>query len=147
MAILNTNEMMFTAFEPKLQNRFLMYIDGIPAFIVKKVGKDWKVLGLRLYGRYDLPKGGVDRADALRNLTEALGGKLLSFYGMIGQHYHVMAISEVPEYANLSAGIVTAMMANTLEDYKVIPLYESSDITKVSAMYKEVMSSYKKPGN
>ena len=58
-----------------------------------------------------------------------------------------MAISEVPEYANLSAGIVTAMMANTLEDYKVIPLYKSSDITKVSSMYKDVMSNYKKPGN
>ena len=58
-----------------------------------------------------------------------------------------MAISEVPEYANLSAGIVTAMMANTLEDYKVIPLYESSDITKVSSMHKAVMPSYKKPGN
>ena len=39
MAILNTNEMMFTAFEPKLQNRFIMYIDGIPAFLVKKVGR------------------------------------------------------------------------------------------------------------
>ena len=82
---------------------------------------------------------GVDRADAMRNLTEALGGKLLSFYGMVGQHYHAMAISEVPEYANLSASIVTAMMANTLEDYKVIPLYESSDITKVSSMYKECL--------
>ena len=90
---------------------------------------------------------GVDRADAMRSLSEALGGKLLAFYGMVGQHYHVMAITEVPEYANLSAGIVTAMMADTLADYKVIPLYESSDITKVSAMYKEVMSSYKKPGN
>ena len=90
---------------------------------------------------------GVDRAHAMRNLTEALGGKLLSFYGMVGQHYHAMAILEVPEYANLSAGIVTAMMANTLEDYKVIPLYASSDLTKVSAMYKDVMSNYKKPGN
>ena len=90
---------------------------------------------------------GVDRADAMRSLSEALGGKLLSFYGMVGQHYHVMAITEVPEYANLSAGIVTAMMADTLEDYKVIPLYESSDITKVSTMYKQVMGSYKKPGN
>jgi hypothetical protein len=39
MAILDTNEMMFTAFEPKLQNRFIMYIDGIPAFLVKKVGR------------------------------------------------------------------------------------------------------------
>ena len=89
---------------------------------------------------------GVDRANAMRDLSEALGGKLLAFYGMVGQHYHVMAITEVPEYANLSAGIVTALMADTMEDYKVIPLYESSDITKVSAMYKKVMNNYKKPG-
>ena len=39
MAILNTNEMMYTAFEPKLQNRFIMFIDGIPAFLVKKTGR------------------------------------------------------------------------------------------------------------
>ena len=37
MAILNTNEMMFTAFEPKLQNRFIMYIDGIPTYLIKKI--------------------------------------------------------------------------------------------------------------
>ena len=43
---------------------------------------------------------GLDRAVAMRNLTEKLGGKLIAFYGMVGQHYHVMAISEVPEYAN-----------------------------------------------
>ena len=39
MVILNTNEIMFTAFEPKLQNRFIMYIDGIPAFLVKKISR------------------------------------------------------------------------------------------------------------
>ena len=35
MAILETNQMMLTAFEPKLQNRFLMKIDGIPAYLIK----------------------------------------------------------------------------------------------------------------
>ena len=39
MAIIETNDMMFTAFEPKLQNRFIMYIDGIPAFLVKKISR------------------------------------------------------------------------------------------------------------
>ena len=39
MAILDTNETMFTAFEPKLQNRFIMYIDGIPAYLIKKVSR------------------------------------------------------------------------------------------------------------
>ena len=35
MAVLNPNEIMFTAFEPKVQNRFIMYIDGIPAYLIK----------------------------------------------------------------------------------------------------------------
>ena len=39
MAILNTNETMFTAFESKLQNRFIMFIDGIPAYLIKKIGR------------------------------------------------------------------------------------------------------------
>ena len=39
MAILDTNQMMFTAFEPKLQNRFLMDIDGIPGYLIKKVSR------------------------------------------------------------------------------------------------------------
>jgi hypothetical protein len=39
MAILNTNQMMFTAFEPKLQNRFLMEIEGVPAYLIKKTSR------------------------------------------------------------------------------------------------------------
>jgi hypothetical protein len=37
MAVLDPNEIMFTAFEPKVPNRFIMYIDGIPAYLIKKV--------------------------------------------------------------------------------------------------------------
>ena len=39
MAILDTNEMMYTAFEPKLKNRFVMFIDGIPAFLIRQAKK------------------------------------------------------------------------------------------------------------
>ena len=39
MAILDTNEMMYTAFEPKLKNRFVMFIDGIPAFLIRQTNK------------------------------------------------------------------------------------------------------------
>jgi hypothetical protein len=38
MAILDPNEIFFTAFEPKQANRFIMYIDGIPAYEIKGVG-------------------------------------------------------------------------------------------------------------
>jgi hypothetical protein len=36
MAVLDASEIMFTAFEPKVSNRFIMYIDGIPAYLIKK---------------------------------------------------------------------------------------------------------------
>ena len=37
MAILDPNEIFFTAFEPKQANRFILYVDGIPSFMIKKV--------------------------------------------------------------------------------------------------------------
>jgi len=37
MAVLDPNEIMFRAFEPMVQHRFVMYIDNIPAFMVKNV--------------------------------------------------------------------------------------------------------------
>ena len=36
MPVLDPNEIMFTAFEPTVSNRFVMYIDGIPAYMIKK---------------------------------------------------------------------------------------------------------------
>jgi hypothetical protein len=37
MAVLNTDEIFFKTFEPKVQNRFIMYMNGIPSFMVKTV--------------------------------------------------------------------------------------------------------------
>lgn len=36
MATLDPNEIMFTSFEPMVQNRFIFYVDGIPAYMIKK---------------------------------------------------------------------------------------------------------------
>ena len=38
MAVLDPNEIFFTAFEPKAKNRFILYVDGIPSYTIKKVG-------------------------------------------------------------------------------------------------------------
>ena len=37
MPVIDPNEIFFTAFEPKQANRFILYMDGIPSFIVKGV--------------------------------------------------------------------------------------------------------------
>jgi hypothetical protein len=37
MAIIDANDMFFTAFEPKQANRFILYADGIPSYMIKGV--------------------------------------------------------------------------------------------------------------
>ena len=37
--LLDPSEIMFTPFEPKTQNRFIMYIEGIPAFTIKAMAR------------------------------------------------------------------------------------------------------------
>ena len=37
--LLDSNEIFFTPFEPKVANRFIMFIEGIPAYLVKKASR------------------------------------------------------------------------------------------------------------
>ena len=37
--LLNPNEIFTTAFEPKVKNRFILYCDGVPSFIIKKTDR------------------------------------------------------------------------------------------------------------
>ena len=39
MATLDPSEIMFTPFEPKTKNRFVMYIEGIPSYFVKTMAR------------------------------------------------------------------------------------------------------------
>lgn len=39
MAFLDPNEIFFTPFEPKMKNRFIMEIDGIPAYLIKTASR------------------------------------------------------------------------------------------------------------
>tara|TARA_Y100001963_G_scaffold83906_1_gene116314 strand:+ start:111 stop:599 length:489 start_codon:yes stop_codon:yes gene_type:complete len=37
--LIDANQAMFTPFEPKLKNRYVMSIDGIPAYLIKSTGR------------------------------------------------------------------------------------------------------------
>ena len=39
MAVIDANQAMFTPFEPKLKNRYVMAIDGIPAYLIKTANR------------------------------------------------------------------------------------------------------------
>ena len=37
--LVDANEIMFTPFEPKLKNRFILTIDGVPSYVIKAAGR------------------------------------------------------------------------------------------------------------
>lgn len=37
--LINQNEIFYTSFEPKVKNRFIMYLDGVPAFTIRKTDR------------------------------------------------------------------------------------------------------------
>jgi hypothetical protein len=37
--LISANDIMFTPFEPKLKNRFIMFIDGVPAYMIKTAAR------------------------------------------------------------------------------------------------------------
>lgn len=37
--LIDPTELMATSFEPKVQNRFIMYVDGIPSYLIRKAAR------------------------------------------------------------------------------------------------------------
>ena len=37
--LVDANDIMFTPYEPKLKNRFILDIDGIPAYVIKAAAR------------------------------------------------------------------------------------------------------------
>ena len=37
--MIEANDIMFTPFEPKLKNRFIVQVDGIPAYTIKSIAR------------------------------------------------------------------------------------------------------------
>ena len=37
--LLNPNEIFYSSFEPKVQNRFIVYVDGLPSYYIKKIAR------------------------------------------------------------------------------------------------------------
>ena len=37
--LIDPTELMYNSFEPKVQNRFIMYVDGIPSYLIRKASR------------------------------------------------------------------------------------------------------------
>ena len=75
MAILSSNDIFFTQFEPKVQNRFIMQVDGIPAYIIKgisSVGFTQEEIMLNYINTYRKIKGKLKWNDITMTLFDPI---------------------------------------------------------------------------
>jgi uncharacterized protein with GYD domain len=62
-----------------------------------------------------------DRAEAIRPVIEALGGRLISFYASTGE-YDALVITEMPDNVAAAASSIAASAGGAVHDVKVTPL-------------------------
>jgi uncharacterized protein with GYD domain len=85
-----------------------------------------------------------DRADAVTKLLEAAGGRLESFYWMLGP-YDGMLVAEAPNagvMASIALAVVGSHALKTFETYELIP---HEDIAGIEEKAREVARSYQSP--
>lgn len=87
---------------------------------------------------------GDNRKAAISALAKQAGGKLISFYGMQGQYYHMMIIVEMPSMANWMAMFIKGMSGGVIAEYKSIQLLDPDIIEESSTIIKGL--DYSPPG-
>lgn len=88
---------------------------------------------------------GSDRESAAREAIEAAGGKLLGFYGMLGQEYQLAMIVSAPGMSEYLGAVSPAIAGGVFETYKSIPLFEWKDVAKAIPIAKKVGAVYRPP--
>ncbi|MDQ2091222.1 GYD domain-containing protein [Marimonas arenosa] len=93
-----------------------------------------------------IAESGSNREDVARATVEAAGGKLLGFYGLVGQDYHVALLCDMPGIGEYVGVVLAASLGGAIADFKSIPMYDMAEATKVWDTYAKVKSTYAPPG-
>jgi uncharacterized protein with GYD domain len=95
----------------------------------------------------DIAESGSNREDAVRPLIEKCGGKLISFYGLVGQDHHIVLITEfesLPDYLGMA---LSGILGGAIADWKTVQLYSAADMMAATETYRASKSSYAPPPN
>ena len=73
-------------------------------------------------------KNKENRAIAMEKTLESIGGKLIGYYGLIGQDYDVMMITKVENLRDYMSLVGKAMLGGAVKDIKTVHLYTGEDV-------------------
>ena len=88
----------------------------------------------------------ASRADAVKKMVEAAGGKMIAMYGMPAEGPGVLAIVDVPDPAAAVAMSAVTIAAGALHNVKVLRLLTMEEVTHVREIAAKASAAYAPPG-
>ena len=93
----------------------------------------------------DIAESGSNREEVVRALIEKCGGKLINFYGMIGQDHHIILITEFDKLSDYMGMVMSGAVGGAVADWKTIQLYTSGDMMSATETYRANKDAYSPP--
>ena len=93
----------------------------------------------------DIVESRSNREEIVRALIEKCGGRLVNFYGMIGQDHDIILISEFNQLSDYMGMVMSGALGGAVADWKTIQLYTTIDMMSATETYRTSKDSYSPP--
>ena len=88
----------------------------------------------------------TNRREAVTQLLEAAGGKLIDMYGTSGNGPGAMVIFDVPDPAMAPAMCGVAVSSGSIQNVKLTRLFTMDEISGIRQKARQIRGAYKAPG-
>ena len=88
----------------------------------------------------------TNRREAVTQLLEAAGGKLIDMYGTSGNGPGAMVIFDVPDPAMAPAMCGVAVSSGSIHNVKLTRLFSMDEISGIRQKARQIRGAYKPPG-
>lgn len=83
-------------------------------------------------------RNGEDRTTDLKAAVESAGGQFLGYYGLIGQDYEVVVISNFEKQTDYMALVMSAYLGGAVSDIKTVTCWTGAELVTSSKKIPEV---------
>ena len=90
-------------------------------------------------------KNGEDRTASLKTAVESAGGKFLGFYGLIGQDFEVVVISDFEKQTDYMALVMSAYLGGAVSEIKTVTCWTGPELVISSKKMQEISYTVPKP--